>query len=638
MVELHSLVDQSHIRNFCIIAHVDHGKSTLADRLLEITGTIKVGKNEQVLDRMDIERERGITIKLQPVRMEYESPFSSFESRVDSQIDQFTNSEVNSKLESRKSKFILNLIDTPGHVDFSYEVSRSLAAVEGVLLVVDASQGVEAQTLSNAYLALEQGLAIIPVINKIDLPAAQVEEVEKSLFDTFGFSSDEIIKVSAKTGQNVEKILGAIIEKVPPPSGSNARPARALIFDSAYDKFKGVMCYIRVVDGEFEVGKQYKLLASSAEFTTIEVGIFSPDLSPQKVISAGQIGYIATGLKDVGLTRVGDTIAALEKSVTPLPGYKTITPMVFAGIFPTDNNAYSRLREALTKLKLNDASLTYEPENSQALGFGFRCGFLGLLHMDVSRARLEREYNLELILSAPSVKYEVMKTNGEQVSVESPSKLPDRTLIAEICEPIVSATIITLEKYLGKMIELVNSRRGMVSNVEYLGEVNAQTRVKITTTLPLAEIITDFFDRLKSLSSGYASLDYEVSGMSSVDAVKLEVLVAGDIIDALARIVPSEHAERLGRELVEKLKGVVPRQNFEVPIQAALGGSEGVVGRIIARADVKAYRKDVTGKLYGGDRTRKDKLLDKQKEGKKRMKKVGRVELPQEAFLEVLKQ
>lgn len=600
-------MDQSKIRNFCIIAHVDHGKSTLADRLLEITGTIRAGNNEQVLDRMDIERERGITIKLQPVKMEYQG-------------------------------YTLNLIDTPGHVDFSYEVSRSLAAVEGALLVVDASQGIEAQTLSNAYLALEQGLEIIPVVNKIDLAAAQVEMVTYALQDTFAFRQDEIVKVSAKTGENVESILSAIIEKVPPPVGSLDAPARALIFDSAYDKFKGVICHIRIVDGEFQAGKQYRLMASGADFQTLEVGIFSPDLSTQKVLSAGSIGYIATGLKDVGLTRVGDTIAALGKAFTPLPGYKTITPMVFAGVYPVNNDDYTRLREALTKLKLNDASLTYEAENSEALGFGFRCGFLGLLHMDVIRERLEREYNMSLILSAPSVKYEVEKTDGVRVEVDSPIKLPDRTLIAQIREPVVAATIITVDTYLGKIIDLIHDRRGYLDNYEYIGDLNTQKRVKVSAVIPLAEIITDFFDRLKSISSGYASLDYEVCGTQAVDAIKLDVLVAGDSVDALARIVPREHAERLGRELVERLREVVPRQNFEVPIQAAVGGAPGVVGKIIARADVKAYRKDVTGKLYGGDRTRKDKLLDKQKEGKRRMKKVGRVELPQEAFLSVLKQ
>lgn len=600
-------MDQSKIRNFCIIAHVDHGKSTLADRLLEITGTIRAGNNEQVLDRMDIERERGITIKLQPVKMEYQG-------------------------------YTLNLIDTPGHVDFSYEVSRSLAAVEGALLVVDASQGIEAQTLSNAYLALEQGLEIIPVVNKIDLAAAQVEMVTYALQDTFAFRQDEIVKVSAKTGENVESILSAIIEKVPPPVGSLDAPARALIFDSAYDKFKGVICHIRIVDGEFQAGKQYRLMASGADFQTLEVGIFSPDLSTQKVLSAGSIGYIATGLKDVGLTRVGDTIAALGKAFTPLPGYKTITPMVFAGVYPVNNDDYTRLREALTKLKLNDASLTYEAENSEALGFGFRCGFLGLLHMDVIRERLEREYNMSLILSAPSVKYEVEKTDGVRVEVDSPIKLPDITLIAQIREPVVAATIITVDTYLGKIIDLIHDRRGYLDNYEYIGDLNTQKRVKVSAVIPLAEIITDFFDRLKSISSGYASLDYEVCGTQAVDAIKLDVLVAGDSVDALARIVPREHAERLGRELVERLREVVPRQNFEVPIQAAVGGAPGVVGKIIARADVKAYRKDVTGKLYGGDRTRKDKLLDKQKEGKRRMKKVGRVELPQEAFLSVLKQ
>lgn len=599
-------MDQSQIRNFCIIAHVDHGKSTLADRLLELTGTIRAGNNEQVLDRMDIERERGITIKLQPVRMNYNG-------------------------------HVLNLIDTPGHVDFSYEVSRSLAAVEGALLVVDAAQGIEAQTLSNAFLAWDQGLTIIPVINKIDLPAAQVEEVSRALQHTFGFRDDEIIKVSAKTGQNVEQILDAIVNQIPAPTGNTNASTRALIFDSQYDKFKGVICHIRVVDGTLSAQELYTLMASKAKFNSIEVGYFKPDLSIQNQLSAGEIGYIATGLKDVGLTRVGDTITN-DPTVEPLAGYKTITPMVFAGVFPINNNDYVKLREALEKLKLNDASLTFEAENSEALGFGFRCGFLGLLHMDVIRERLEREYNLSLILSAPSVKYELTLTDGESVAIESPTKMPERSQIAEIREPVVSAIIITTEHFLGKMIELVNERRGTIENVDYLDDINGVKRVKISSVIPLSEIITDFFDKLKSLSSGYASLDYEMRGMQPVDAIKLDIMIAGTVVDALARIVPKEHAERLGRELAERLREVVPRQSFEVPIQATIGGSNGVPGKIIARTDVKAYRKDVLSGMSGGDRSRKDKLLDKQKEGKKRMKQVGRVELPQEAFLSVLKQ
>lgn len=624
-------MDQSQIRNFCIIAHVDHGKSTLADRLLELTGTIRMGQNAQYLDQMDIERERGITIKLQPVRMEYEFQISNIKYPISNEKQK----EWESKNPS--SKYILNLIDTPGHVDFSYEVSRSLAAVEGALLVVDAAQGIEAQTLSNAFLAWDQGLTIIPVINKIDLPAAQVEEVSTALQHTFGFRDDEIIKVSAKTGLNVEQILDAIVTQIPAPKGKVDAPARALIFDSQYDKFKGVICHVRVVDGEFSAQEIYSLIASNANFGSIEVGYFKPELVVQQTLKAGDIGYIATGLKDVGLTRVGDTITN-DKSVEPLPGYKTITPMVFAGVFPIMNNDYVRLREALEKLKLNDASLTFEAENSEALGFGFRCGFLGLLHMDVIKERLEREYNLSLILSAPSVKYEVTLTDGEIVDIESPTKMPERSQIAEIREPVVSATIITTETFLGKMIELVNERRGTIVNVDYMDDINGVKRVKISSVIPLSEIITDFFDKLKSLSSGYASLDYELTGMQPVDAIKLDILIAGTMIDALARIVPKEHAERLGRELVERLKEVVPRQSFEVPIQATIGGSSGVPGKIIARTDVKAFRKDVLSGMSGGDRSRKDKLLDKQKEGKKRMKQVGKVELPQEAFLAVLKQ
>lgn len=600
-------MDQSKIRNFCIIAHIDHGKSTLADRLLEITGTIAKNKlQEQFLDRMDIERERGITIKLQPVRMSYRN-------------------------------YILNLIDTPGHVDFSYEVSRSLAAVEGALLVVDAAQGIEAQTLSNAYLAVEQGLKIIPVINKIDLPQAQVEAVMRALQETFAFREDEIIKVSAKTGENVEAILDAVIERIPHPRGSKAGELRALIFDSHYDKFKGVITHIRVVDGVLSAGKAYTLIASQSNFQSLEVGIFNPDFLPKEFLETGEIGYVATGLKDVALTRVGDTVTTSGSSAVQLPGYKTITPMVFAGVYPIDTNEYPRLREALEKLRLNDASLSYEPENSEALGFGFRCGFLGLLHMDVIKERLEREYALSIILSSPSVKYEALLTSGKTIPVESPVKLPDQTLIREIREPVAAVTIIVTEEYLGKIMELINYRRGVINNVEYLGGNTNQHRVKITSLIPLSEIITDFFDRLKSLSSGYASLDYEVSALQVVDAIKLEILVSGQIVDALARIVPREHSERLGKELVEKLRDIIPKQQYEVSIQAAMGGSKGVVGKIIARADVKAFRKDVTGYLYGGDRTRKDKLLDKQKAGKKKMKKIGKFELPQEAFLTILK-
>ncbi len=628
-------MDQSKIRNFCIIAHVDHGKSTLADRLLELTGTIRMGQNAQYLDQMDIERERGITIKLQPVRMNYQFKANPHPSPLPK--GEGTRESLSEREGIQEGEFILNLIDTPGHVDFSYEVSRSLAAVEGALLVVDAAQGIEAQTLSNAFLAWDQGLTIIPVINKIDLPAAQVEEVSAALQHTFGFRDDEIIKVSAKTGLNVEQILDAIVTQIPAPKGKVDAPSRALIFDSQYDKFKGVICHVRVMDGEFTAQEIYSLMASNANFGSIEVGFFKPELVVQPRLYSGDIGYIATGLKDVGLTRVGDTITN-DKSVEPLPGYKTITPMVFAGVFPIMNNDYVRLREALEKLKLNDASLTFEAENSEALGFGFRCGFLGLLHMDVIRERLEREYNLSLILSAPSVKYEITLTDGGIVDIESPTKMPERSQVSEIREPVVSATIITTETFLGKMIELVNERRGTIVNVDYLDDINGVKRVKISSVIPLSEIITDFFDKLKSLSSGYASLDYELTGMQPVDAIKLDILIAGTMIDALARIVPKEHAERLGRELVERLKEVVPRQSFEVPIQATIGGSNGVAGKIIARTDVKAFRKDVIGGLSGGDRSRKDKLLDKQKEGKKRMKQVGKVELPQEAFLAVLKQ
>lgn len=617
-------MDQQHIRNFCIIAHIDHGKSTLADRMLEITHTIEKDKlKAQFLDRMDIERERGITIKLQPVRMAWE-------------LTEVKRQNANCKV---GDKFMLNLIDTPGHVDFSYEVSRSLAAVEGAILVVDATQGVEAQTISNAYLAIDQGLTVIPVVNKIDMPAAEPQAVAQALCDTFGFRMDEMLFASGKTGENVDQILNAIVEYIPYPTGDLTANPRALIFDSHYDKFKGVISHIRIIDGKMSANKRYRLLAGQTRFESLEIGQFTPDFLPTEALVAGEIGYVATGLKDVALARVGDTIGDDNGSASDaLPGYKTVTPMVFAGIFPVDASEYPKLREALEKLRLNDGSLTFEPENSEALGFGFRCGFLGLLHMDVVRERLEREYDISAILSAPSVSYEIVKTDGEVLTIDSPAKFPDRTYITEIREPYALATIITTEPYLGKLIELVNERRGAVDAIDYLSHGSAHARAKITASIPLAELITDFFDVLKSISSGYASLDYEVIDVRAVEAIKLEILVAGQVVDALARIVPREHAERLGRELCDRLKDVIPRQQYEVAIQAAIGGSKGVPGKIVARETVKAFRKDVIGYLYGGDRTRKDKLLDKQKAGKKRMKMVGKVELPQEAFLAVLKQ
>ncbi len=632
------------IRNFCIIAHIDHGKSTLADRMLEITGTIARDKmKSQLLDSMDIERERGITIKLQPVKMVYQIENQKLKANNQNDNEKIKNDEVQSSSILPVDSYILNLIDTPGHVDFSYEVSRSLAAVEGAILLVDATQGIQAQTLANAYLAVDQGLTIIPVINKIDLPQAQTEAVAKSLTETFGFREDEILTASAKTGEGVEAILQAVVDRVPSPKGNVDAPLKALIFDSHYDKFKGVVCHIRIIDGKMYAGKQYGLYASQSKFEALEVGFFNPGFVSSGELGAGSIGYVATGLKDVSLARVGDTIYEGDRgSTAPLPGYKTITPMVFAGLYPVESQDYPKLRQSLEKLKLNDASLTFEPESSKALGFGMRCGFLGLLHLDVVRERLEREYDLDLIISVPSVQYSVELTNGTTVEIAGPAQLPDRTQIAQILEPIASTIIMTTEQTLGSILELINGKRGEVSNVEYMGDKGNQgSQVKITASMPLAEIITNFFDELKSISSGYASLDYEVSTKAPVDVVRLDILVSGEIVDALARLVPRGQAEHIGRELVERLKEVIPRQQYEIPIQAAIGAGEqkgNTLGKIIARSTVKAYRKDVTGYLYGGDRTRKDKLLEKQKAGKKRMKQVGKVTLPQEAFFAVLKQ
>ncbi|MCL5411188.1 MAG: translation elongation factor 4 [Patescibacteria group bacterium] len=585
------------IRNFCIIAHIDHGKSTLADRMLEITGTIPKEKmKEQFLDRMDIERERGITIKLQPVKMGWKG-------------------------------FELNLIDTPGHVDFTYEVSRSLQAVEGAVLVVDATQGVEAQTLSNIHLAIEQGLAIIPVVNKIDLPNAEPERVSQELVNTCGFREDEIIFASGKAGTNVDQILDAVIAKIPTPAGNQAFPLRALVFDSSYDPFKGVIAYVRIIDGKVRSEEKVKLMGSGAEAVLLEVGVFNPELNPMIQLSAGEIGYFATGLKDVSLCRVGDTATAVENlAKEALPGYRQIKSMVFAGLYPIDADQYPALRDALSKLKLSDASLIYEPETSEALGFGFRCGFLGLLHMEVVQERLEREFNLSLIASAPTVEYKVETTTGETLNVENPSKLPLPSLIRQISEPWIKATIITPERFMGPVLDLCNNKRGKTVNIQYLGD-----RVDLSLELPLAEVVLDFYDNLKSISSGYASFDYEFLEYRPTEAVKLEILVAKKPVDALSVIVVRSKADYLGRELVEKLKNAIPRQNFEVSIQATIGG------KVVARADISAFRKDVLAKMSGGHRERKDKLLEAQKKGKKRMKMFGSVEIPQEAFLSVLK-
>ncbi len=591
------------IRNFCIIAHVDHGKSTLADRLLEWTHTINEREMEnQVLDTMDLERERGITIKAQAVRLFYEA--------LDGQT------------------YELNLIDTPGHVDFGYEVSRSLAACEGALLVVDASQGVEAQTLANLYLAIAHDLAIIPVINKIDLPTADPERVLMELRDGVGLDIDCAVLTSAKTGVGTRDVLEAIIKVVPPPKGDMRAPLKALIFDSHYDSFKGVVAYVRVMEGEIRRGERYRLMQSGVAMDVLEIGVFRPGLTPVASLSAGEVGYLATGLKAVRDCRVGDTVTGVyHPAVEPLPGYEPAKPMVFAGLYPTQGDDYPLLRDALEKLSLNDSSLVYEPENSVALGFGFRCGFLGLLHMEIIQERLEREYHLDLLATAPSVRYQVTLHSGDVVEVDSPAKLPPTQQIAQIAEPWVQASILTPTRYIGALMELATTRRGTFKDMTYLDP----DRVLLRFDLPLSEIITEFYDALKSRSQGYASLDYSLHGFVPSRLVKLDILVNGQPVDALSVIVHQDKAYQQGKILVEKLKELIPRQLFEVPIQATIGG------KIIARETIRALRKDVLAKCYGGDITRKRKLLEKQAEGKKRMKRIGNVEIPQEAFMAVLK-
>lgn len=592
------------IRNFCIIAHIDHGKSTLADRFLEITKTITSREmREQFLDTMELERERGITIKLQPVQMKYKD-------------------------------HVLNLIDTPGHVDFSYEVSRSLAAVEGAILLVDASQGIEAQTLANLYLAKEHNLVVIPVINKIDLPVADPTRIAEEMKNVLGVDEDEIIRVSAKTGEGVEQVLDAVVERVPPPQGDSTKPLRALVFDSYFDAYKGVIAYVRVVDGTLQAGDRIQLMASGKSEEALEVGIFSPKLIKQQSLSAGEIGYVATGLKDVRSVRVGDTVAMSNSAiqqfsngqVEPLPGYKKVTPFVYAGVFTVDNDDYPALREALDKLQLSDAALSFEPENSPALGFGFRCGFLGLLHMDIVQERLEREFDLNLVITTPSVSYKVTLASGEEVVIHNPSELPEANCYRSIAEPWMKLDVVTPQKYMGAIMQLVQDKRGVQMDVRYL---DAQ-RVLLYYEIPLSSIVTNFYDQLKSVSSGYASMNYEFLEYRAEDLVKVDLLVNEKVIDSLSVIVHKSTAATLGRELVGKLKKLIPRQNFKIPIQAAIGG------RIIAREDIPPFRKDVLAKLYGGDRTRKDKLLAKQAKGKKRMKMVGNVEIPQEAFLKLL--
>ena len=593
---------QNLIRNFCIVAHIDHGKSTLADRIIEKTGAVSEREmKQQLLDAMDIERERGITIKLTPVRMFY---------------------KYNGK------EYTFNLIDTPGHVDFTYEVSRSLAACEGAILIVDATQGIEAQTLTNVYLALDNDLEILPVINKIDLASADTEGAKKEIEDVIGLDASEAPLVSAKEGINIEDVLVQIIEKLPPPHGDESAPLKALIFDSIYDNYKGAICNIRIMEGSVSAGQRIKMMASGKEFEVTEVGVFTPNMLPIAKLSAGDVGYLAASIKNVKDTSVGDTIThAIGGAKVPLKGYKKVHPMVFAGIYPADGGRYNELRDALDKLNLNDAALVIEPESSGALGFGFRCGFLGLLHMEIIEERLEREFDLDLVTTAPSVSYKVYKTNGEMLIVENPSKLPNPMEIEKIEEPVVKAFIFTPPDYVGAVMELCQQKRGIFINMTYL-EAN---RVKIEYTIPLAEIIYDFFDALKSRSRGYASLDYEMDGYAVSNLVKLDMLLNGDICDALSVIVHRDHAYTTGRRMAEKLKDIIPRQQFEIPVQAAIGG------KIIARETVKAVRKDVLAKCYGGDITRKKKLLEKQKEGKKRMRQIGSVEVPSEAFMSILK-
>jgi GTP-binding protein LepA len=604
-------VDQPRIRNFCIIAHIDHGKSTLADRLLERTGTISAREMaEQVLDSMDLEREKGITIKAAAARMLYRA--------------------------SDGIEYELNLIDTPGHVDFAYEVSRSLAACEGALLVVDASQGIEAQTLANVYLAMNQDLTLIPVLNKIDLPHAEPERVAAELERVIGFSRDEVILASAKEGTGVDQILEAIVQRIPPPSGNPDAPLKALIFDSKYDAYKGVVAHVRVVDGEMRGRRNLKLMSTGAVFEPLEFGIFSPGMKPLEGLSAGEVGYVATGLKDVAECRVGDTITwADAPAPEPLPGYRRAKPMVFAGIYPTDSDQYQELRDALAKLVLNDASLVYEPESSAALGFGFRCGFLGLLHLEIVVERLEREYGLELLTTAPSVEYRVQTTSGEEILVDNPADLPDPSKIAVISEPWAKIDVITPSRYIGQVMELVTSRRGQFLRMEFLEAENdlapGEARVLLEYDVPMAEILVDFYDQLKGSTSGYASLDYQVKEYRPARLVKVDILVNGQPVDALSIITHASNADKVGRALVTKLKDLIPRQLFEVPLQAAVGG------KIIARETIRAMRKNVLAKCYGGDVTRKRKLLEKQAEGKKKMKRVGSVEIPQEAFMAVLR-
>lgn len=592
-----------HIRNFCIIAHIDHGKSTLADRMIQLTGTISDREMmDQVLDSMDLEREKGVTIKASAVRMNY--------------------------MAGDGGEYELNLIDTPGHVDFNYEVSRALLACEGALLVVDASQGIEAQTLANLYLALDADLTIIPVINKIDLPSARTEEIKQEVHNLLGVPIDDILSISAKEGRNVDQVLEKIVEKIPPPTGLDDEPLQALIFDSHYDSYKGVIAYIRVVQGRITAIDQVRMLSTMTDVRPVEIGIFAPNMRPVKELLAGDVGYVATGLKTVSECRVGDTITTVVRPAAhPLPGFRHPKPMVFAGIYPVEGEDYENLKEALEKLQLNDASLVYQAEKSQALNFGFRLGFLGLFHMEIIQERLEREYDLDIVVTAPSVEYELVFTDGTVERIDSPAQMPDETKLAEIREPWMILQIITPTEYYGVIMEMVRKRRGIFKEQDY----PAPNRVQLSFEIPLSELIVDFFDEMKSKTRGYASMDYHFSDYRAENLTKLEVLVGGESVDALATIVHRENAYHKGQALVSKLKELIPRQLFDVAIQASASG------RIISRANVKALRKDVLAKCYGGDITRKKKLLEKQKRGKKRMKMVGSVEIPQEAFMAILK-
>ena len=597
-------MNENNIRNFCIIAHIDHGKSTLADRILELTSTVELREMEdQLLDNMDIERERGITIKARAVRLNYKA--------------------------ENGEDYVFNLIDTPGHVDFNYEVSRSLAACEGAILVVDASQGIEAQTLANTYLAIEHDLEVLPVVNKIDLPSADPEHACNEIENVIGIPAMDAPRVSAKMGTNIREVLERVVTDIPAPKGDDNAPLKALIFDSYYDQYKGVIIYVRVKEGHLKAGDIIKLMATDAEFQTVEVGYMgAKDLVPVGELHAGEVGYIAASIKDIGDTRVGDTVTNAENPCAEaLPGYKKVNPMVYSGIYPVDGAKYPDLRDALEKLMLNDASLSFEPETSIALGFGFRCGFLGLLHMEIIQERLEREYNLDLITTAPSVIYKVNLTDGSTVFIDNPTNFPDSAIIASAEEPMVTAHIFAPSDFVGNIMELCQDRRGIFKDMKYLDE----TRVDLHYELPLNEIVYDFFDALKSRTKGYASFDYEMLGYAPSKLVKLDILLNGDVVDALSFIVHTDKAYARGRRIAEKLKENIPRQLFEVPIQAAIGG------KVIARETVKAMRKDVLAKCYGGDITRKKKLLEKQKEGKKRMRQLGSVQVPQEAFMSVLK-